>query len=141
MTSGLRIKQRAIGARASIERFGHVRIVSETGGTLELSASASLPGFDPLDLLFSSLAGCLGVSTRIAASRLGLVDRFETATVRVTGEKNAEEPFRILRINVEIAIEGDLVEGEKRQIAALAEEICTVSNTLKSLPDISVKLA
>ncbi|MNS78706.1 OsmC-like protein [compost metagenome] len=92
---------------------------------------ASEPGFNPLDLLYSSLAACLALSARIAASRMAVLDRFEKVTVHVSGEKADEEPSWIVRFDVRIEIKGDFDEATRSGIAHMAEDICTVSNTLK----------
>ncbi|RWX78329.1 OsmC family peroxiredoxin [Neorhizobium lilium] len=137
----IKTKQRPIGAKAVLDRFGHPHIVSKTGGELNVVTGASEPGFNPLDLLFSSLAACLVLSARIAASRLDLIHRFSGAKADVTGEKSPEEPFRIARFIIEFTVDGDLDDNEKVQIVRLAEEICTVSNSLKSVPEFALTLA
>jgi uncharacterized OsmC-like protein len=56
----------------------------------------------------------------------------------VTGNKAASDPSRIERITVDFEIEGELDPHEKMQIAHIAEEICTISNTLKRPCEIAV---
>lgn len=137
----LKIKKRPIGAVARVERNGHPQVTSRTGGEIGVVTGASEEGFNPLDLMFASLSACLVLSARIAASKLSLLDRFDGACADVTGEKSAEEPYRIERFIVEITIEGDLTEDERHHIVHMAEEICTVSNTLKTSPAISLSIA
>ncbi len=127
----LKVKERPTGATATLDRFGYPRLVSRTGGELDVVTGSSAPGFNPVDLLCASLAACLVISSRVAASRLGLIDRFLKAEVHVTAVKNHEEPFRIIRFQIEFSIEGSLNADETMQIAHLAEQICTVSNTLR----------
>jgi uncharacterized OsmC-like protein len=129
---------RPVGAEAVLTRFGHPQVQSDMGGALDVVTAASEPGFNPLDLLFSSLAACLVLSARIAASRLGLIGQFAEARVHVTGEKSSEEPFRIQRLFIDLTVEGDLDQTQKMQISRMAEEICTVSNTLRSPPELVV---
>ena len=138
--TGVTIKKRPVGAEAVIARFGRPQLRSETGGSLDVATGASEPGFDPLDLLFSSLAACLVKSARISASRLGLIAQFREARAHVTGEKSPEEPFRIERLSIDLTIDGDLDQTQKMQISQMAEEICTVSNTLKSPPELVVTI-
>lgn len=138
MTPGVTIKQRPVGARASLGRLGHPTVTSLTGGKLDMVTAAAAPGFNPLDLIFSSLATCLAISSRIAASRLRLLDRLADVTVDVTGRKSDEEPYRLTEFSAELTISGDLRDEEKAEIAELAEEICTVSNTLKRAADIRI---
>lgn len=126
-----RVKKRPTGAVVTLGRLGHPDVVTATGGALTVVTGASEPGFNPLDLLYSSLAACLALGARIAASRMAVLDRFEKVTVRVSGEKADEEPSRIVRFDVRIEIKGDFDEATRSGIAHMAEDICTVSNTLK----------
>lgn len=134
----LKVKARPIGAAAVLGRIGHPQVTSETGGQLGVVTGASEPGFNPLDLMFSSLAACLVLSARIAASKLGVLDRLKEVTAHVTGEKSHEEPFRIVRFVIDMRIEGEFSAEEKARIAHMAEDICTVSNTLKGTPEFQV---
>jgi uncharacterized OsmC-like protein len=88
--------------------------------------------------MFSSLAACLVLSGRIAASKLGILDRLHEVRAHVAGEKAHEGPSRITKFIVDFRVEGEFDDEQKRQIAHMAEEICTVSNTLKNAPDISL---
>ncbi|WP_425647333.1 OsmC family protein [Agrobacterium leguminum] len=126
-----RVKKRPTGAVVTLGRLGHPDVVTATGGALTVVTAASEPGFNPLDLLYSSLSACLALSARIAASCMGVLDRFEKVTVHVSGEKAEEEPSRIVRFDVRIEIKGDFDEAARGAIAHMAEDICTVSNTLK----------
>lgn len=136
----LKIKKRPIGAVAKLQRNGHPQVTSRTGGEIGVVTGASEEGFNPLDLMFASLSACLVLSARIAASKLSLLERFDGASADVTGEKSSEEPYRIERFIVEITINGDLTEDERRDIVHMAEDICTVSNTLKVPPAISLRI-
>ncbi|WP_174020282.1 OsmC family protein [Agrobacterium fabrum] len=131
MVDGAKVKLRPVGARAKVGRLGRPMMSTVTGGALEIVTGVSEPGFNPIDLLYSSLAACLALSARIAASRLGMLDRFEGVAVDVSGEKSADEPYRILRFDIRIEITGDFDEATRAAIAHAAEDICTVSNTLK----------
>ncbi|POO57369.1 OsmC family protein [Agrobacterium rosae] len=129
--SEIRVKKRETGATATLGRNGHPQIATPTGGALAVVTGASEPGFNPLDLLYSSLAACLVLSARIAASRLGVLDRFESVEARVTGEKSEGEPARITHFDMRLKITGDFDAESRDAIAHQAEEICTVSNTLR----------
>jgi uncharacterized OsmC-like protein len=126
------IKKRPVGGHTSLGRLGHPQVTTPTGGTLDIVTGASDPGFNPLDLLYSSLSACLALSTRIAASRMGLLDRFENVEVDVTGEKADAEPSRILSFTIQLKISGDFDDETRSAIAHMAEDICTVSNTLRA---------
>ena len=136
----VRIKKRPVGATAIVARHGHPKVTSRTGGQIDIVTGATEEGFNPLDLMFASLSACLVLSTRIAASRLDLIDRFDGATADVSGEKSADEPYRLERFAVTFTIAGDLTDAEKHRIVEMAEDICTISNTLRQPPVISVAL-
>ncbi|MBD8689294.1 OsmC family protein [Rhizobium sp. CFBP 13717] len=129
--SEMRIRKRKTGASATLGRNGHPHLETPTGGELPVVTGASDPGFNPLDLLYASLAACMVLSARIAASEMGVLNRFEGVQAQVTGEKLEEEPSRITSFDVRLIISGDFDEDTKIAIAHRAEEICTVSNTLR----------
>jgi uncharacterized OsmC-like protein len=132
----LRVKSRETGATATVGRTGFPHVTSVTGGTLDIVTSPSQAGFGPLDLLYASLASCLVLSARIAASRFGVLDRLVEVSAKVTGEKAHDEPSRVARFDVEFVIRGDIDDVVRHAIAEAAEEeICTVSNTLRGNPE------
>lgn len=135
----LKVKPRPIGATAVLRRIGHPKVTSDTQGDVNVVTGASEVGFNPLDLMFSSLAACLVLSARIAASKLGILARLSEVKVHVTGEKAHEGPSRITRFIIDIKVEGDFLPEEKAEIILMAEEICTVSNTLKGSPEFSIE--
>ena len=135
----LKVKPRPIGATAVLGRIGHPKVTSDTQGDVNVVTGASEVGFNPLDLMFSSLAACLVLSARIAASKLGILARLSEVKVHVTGEKAHEGPSRITRFIIGIKVEGDFLPEEKAEIILMAEEICTVSNTLKGSPEFSIE--
>lgn len=133
-----RIKKRETGATAVLQRNGHPQLQTPTGGALSVVTAASEPGFNPLDLLYSSLAACLVLSARIAASQMQVLDRFESVEAQVSGEKSEGEPARIVRFEMSLTIRGDFDAATKMAIAHRAEEICTVSNTLRGDSEFSL---
>lgn len=133
-----RVKKRETGATATLGRNGHPTIETPTGGALAVVTAASEPGFNPLDLLYSSLAACLVLSARIAASQMGVLDRFHSVEARVSGEKSEGDPARITRFDMRLKISGDFDDDVRQDIAHRAEEICTVSNTLRGDADFSL---
>ena len=66
------LKDRPIGATATLGKTGYPAIRSVTGGELEIVTGPTQPGFNPLDLLLASLAACMSMSARIAAREIGL---------------------------------------------------------------------
>ncbi|MDQ0458111.1 OsmC family protein [Rhizobium paknamense] len=130
-----RIKTRPVGATAVLGRTGFPAITSATGGELTIVTGPSQAGFNPLDLLHASLAACLTMSARIAASEMGVMDRIEEISAAVSGEKAKDGKSRIARFDIRLTIRGEIDEATRREIAERAEqEICTVSNTITSDP-------
>ena len=134
----LKARPRPTGAKAVLGRTGFPHVTSATKGEIDIVTSPSQPGFNPLDLLYSSLSACLVLGARIAASNLGVLDRITEITADVTGEKAAEGLSRVQKFNIAFSIKGDIDDETRQKIAHLAEEeICTVSNTIRGNPEFS----
>jgi len=136
----LKIRTRTTGALAVLPPGGLPVVTTPTGGTLDVVTQVSAPGFNPLDLLYASLAACMVLSARIAATRLGVADRLGEVSADVGGEKAKDEPSRVETFTVKLEITGDLDAATKQRILADAEDICTVSNTLRSAPALHATL-
>ncbi len=126
---------RPSGAVATIGKTGAAEVTSATGARIELSSALSTPGFSPVDLLYASIAGCLVVSARIAASEMKILDRLAKVHVEVHGRKAAHAPSRIERLETRFEITGDFDEATRTALIARAEELCTVSNTIRNTPE------
>ncbi|MDX8460672.1 OsmC family protein [Mesorhizobium humile] len=138
--SGLKVRTRTTGALAALPPGRLPTVTTPTGGTVDVVTSVSAPGFNPLDLLYASLAACMVLSARIAANRLGVADRLGEVRAEVTGEKAKDEPSRVETFAVRLEIAGDLDAATKERILADAEDICTVSNTLRGAPTLHATL-
>ncbi|TIP53406.1 MAG: OsmC family protein, partial [Mesorhizobium sp.] len=132
--SELKIRTRNTGALAVMPPGDLPTVTTPTGGTVDVVTQVSAPGFNPLDLLYASLAACMVLSARIAATRLGVADRLGEVRADVGGEKAKDEPSRLETFNIKLEITGDLDAAMKERILADAENICTVSNTLRGAP-------
>ncbi|TIV71700.1 MAG: OsmC family protein [Mesorhizobium sp.] len=132
--SELKIRTRATGASAALPPGGLPVVTTPTGGTVDVVTSVSAPGFNPLDLLYASLAACMVLSARIAATRLGVADRLGEVRADVSGEKAKDDPSRVETFTIRLTIAGDLDAAVKQRIVEDAEAICTVSNTLRGAP-------
>lgn len=137
----VKMKFRPTGATATLGRTGFPHVVSATGGVLDIATGATQPGFNPLDLLYASLSACLAMSARIAASQMGVLDRITEIAAAVSGTKAAEGPTRVQAFDIAFTIRGDIDAETRAAIARTAEEICTVSNTLRQRPDFSTTIA
>lgn len=132
------LKDRPIGATATLGKTGYPAIRSVTGGELEIVTGPTQPGFNPLDLLLASLAACMSMSARIAVREIGLAQSFESVAVAVSGEKGADESSRFIGFTVEFEFQGALDLEQQQAIAHRAEEICTVSNSLAVRPTLVI---
>ncbi|MCD7108952.1 OsmC family protein [Rhizobium sp. DKSPLA3] len=140
-TPPLKARTRPTGVTASVGRTGFPHLKSVTGGTLDIVTGASQPGFNPIDLLYASLSACLVLSARIAASRMGILAGLTDIRAEVTGEKTTDDPSRITRFDIVFTFTGDLDADTRRHLAGAAEEICTVSNTLKGDALFDIRIA
>lgn len=133
-------KVRPTGATASLGRTGFPHIATTTGGTLDIVTGPSQPGFNPLDLLYASVASCMAMSARIAAHRMGVHESIREIRVEASGQKADEGPSRIARFDILFTIDGDIDAQTRMAIVHDAEEICTVSNTLSGNPSLDLRL-
>lgn len=133
-------KIRPTRATASLGRTGFPHLVTPTGGTLDIVTGPSQPGFNPLDLLYASLASCMAMSARIAAHRMGVHESIREIRVEASGQKADEGPSRIARFDILFTIDGDIDAETKLAIVHDAEQICTVSNTLGENPGLTLRL-
>ncbi len=81
------------------------------------------------------------LSARIAATRLGVATQLGEVRAEVSGEKAKDEPSRVEKVNIRLDIAGDLDAATKQRIVEDAEAICTVSNTLRTAPELHTTLA
>ena len=137
----LKVRTRVTGALAVLPPGGLPVVTTPTGGTVEVVTAVSAPGFNPLDLLYASLAACMVLSARIAATRLGVATQLGEVRAEVGGEKAKDEPSRVEKVNIRLDIAGDLDAATKQRIVEDAEAICTVSNTLRTAPELHTALA
>ena len=137
----IRVKTRQTGATSVLGVRGRASLRTVTGGELEVVTGLSEPGFNPLDLLYSSLAACLVLSVKGAVIRLQLLDQFTGVEAVVTGEKAHDEPSRVEAISAQLIISGDYNESQRYEIATLAKQLCTVSNTLVMPPKLEVTVS
>ncbi|WP_139976965.1 OsmC family protein [Ochrobactrum sp. CGA5] len=139
--SELKVRTRETGAVAEMPQGKLPTITTPTGGSVEIVTSVSQPGFNPLDLIYASVAACMALSVRAAAIKLALRDKLTDVRVEVKGEKAHEGPSRIERFDIGFHFEGDLSDDEKQRLAEMAKEICTVSNTLQGDPQFDLKIS
>ncbi|GLS22736.1 hypothetical protein GCM10007874_57560 [Labrys miyagiensis] len=96
------VAPRKTGAIATLARLGHPVVTSATGGEITVVTRPSEAGFSPLDLIYASLAACLVLSARIAASEQGVLGWLRNVEASVKGSKAAEGASRIEYFHIEM---------------------------------------
>jgi uncharacterized OsmC-like protein len=116
-----------------------VKVVSAVSGPLVVSRDgAPLPAeigpglTTPVDLLLVSVGTCFALSCHAAFTmrklpRIGL-------EVVVTGSKAPDPPSRLAHVELDVAFDRGLSNEDARAVAALAKQLCTVTNTLSADP-------
>jgi uncharacterized OsmC-like protein len=99
------------------------------------------------DMLLQALVACAGVTLNAVATALSLPLR--GAEVKAEGDldfrgtlgvdKTAPVGFQRIRLN--FVLDGDLSDDQKAQLLKLTERYCVVFQTLRSGPDIDVKIS
>lgn len=137
----LKVRTRETGALAVMPPGGLPVVTTPTGGSVDVVTGVNAQGFNPLDLLYASVAACMVLSARIAATRLGVAASLGEVRADVRGEKAEGDVSRVGRFMIVLDVQGDLDEATKRRIVEDAETICTVSNTLRTPPELHTTLA
>lgn len=125
------IVSRPTAVGATLDHAGHGSVTAKAGAVAKLANLASDEGFTPLEFMDAALAGCLVLSVRIAARKLGLLDRLVKVDVEVTHEKAHELPSRVASFTSSFAILGDFSPEERQALISEAHAICTVGNTFE----------
>lgn len=125
------IATRPTSVGATLDHAGHGSVQAKSGAAAKLANMASDEGFTPLEFMDAALAGCLVLSLRIAARKLGWLDRLIKVDVEVTHEKAPELPSRVASFASSFVIEGDFSPAERQQLIEDAHALCTVGNTFE----------
>jgi uncharacterized OsmC-like protein len=122
---------RPTSVAATLDHAGHGSVQAKSGAAAKLANLASDEGFTPLEFMDAALAGCLVLSVRIAARKLGWLERLVAVDVDVTHEKAAELPSRVASFATSFVIHGDFSPAERAQLIGDAHALCTVGNTFE----------
>ena len=125
------ITTRATTVAAELPRDGAGEVVARSGARAMLANLASDDGFTPLEFLDAALSGCLVLSVRIAARKLGWLDRLVSVAAEVTHEKAVGLPSRVASFSCVYEITGEFSSAERAELIAEAHRICTVGNTFE----------
>ena len=114
---------------ATLPGSGQGSVTARSGAQALLANLARDEGFTPLEFLDAALSGCLVLSVRIAARKLGWLERLESVDVDVTHEKAPDLPSRVAAFDCAFHIAGDFSAAERNALIEEAHRICTVGNT------------
>lgn len=107
------------------------RISNGRGQGLDAVFSLRAAGFTPLELQAAALAACIDASLRIAARQQGL-GPLGSLDVAVEASKAEDPPSRLGRFVISVRFGDDLDAQVQAGLIAAAEDICTISNTLRA---------
>jgi uncharacterized OsmC-like protein len=122
---------KSVKVHASSPTAAHCRVENDRNQAIEAVFSPSAPGFTPLEIQASALAACIASSVRIAARNLG-VGQLGRIDVDVEATKAADEPSRLGTFHAIVRFGDALDPAVKQRLVAAAENICTISNTLRA---------
>lgn len=126
-----RITTRPTTVSAFLDQEGKGSVEAHSGAKLALAALVRDEGMTPLELMDAALAGCLVLSLRIAARKLGWLEQLKDVAVDVTHIKGEGAPSRVAEFTCDFRIAGDFTAEERSRLIADAHELCTVGNTLE----------
>lgn len=121
----------SVKVRAQSESAALSRVSNDRGQALDGVFSGRAKGFTPLELQAAALAACLDASLRIAARRAGL-DGLGGLAVEVEAIKAGDAPSRLGQFRFSVQFDDALDARTRAELIAAAEDICTISNTLRA---------
>ena len=86
----------------------------------------------PTELFLAALGGCIMINISRIAKKMKIALR--SVRMRVVGTKEQRDrPSSFIELNVNVTIDADTIDRAKlEKLVRLAEENCTVSNTLRN---------
>lgn len=106
-------------------------VTNDRNQVIEAVFSPRAEGFTPLEIQAAALAACIAASVRIAA-RAADVGALGQIDVDVEAIKAEDEPSRLGRFEVIVHFSDPLDDAVRRRLVDAAEDICTISNTLRA---------
>ena len=103
-------------------------ITTEAGHGIAGVPSPQAQGMSPSDLLMASVASCITLSMRMAATQMGLTLGELRAQARAT--KATDLPHRFATLTVEVHSAGAVPVDRQGELLERTKGLCTVSNTL-----------
>ena len=110
----------------------------EKDGQLVEPFAATGEGLCPVEFLLLSAAGCMALSVKAAALAAGK----PLSVIRVTAAatKCGDAPSRLSDVDLQIALVPALTHGESAQLIAAAQQLCTVTNTVRDSARLAVRI-
>ena len=112
-------------------------VTNDRNQVIEAVFSPRAEGFTPLEIQAAALAACIAASVRIAA-RAADIGALGQIDVDVEAIKAEEEPSRLGRFEVVVHFSDPLDEAVRHRLVEAAEDICTISNTLRAADTVVV---
>jgi uncharacterized OsmC-like protein len=105
-----------------------------SGGQALEATAGTVTNVSPVEHLLMSIAGCFALSCRAILLKHKLAPAFE---VLVSGDKAADTPSRLARIDVAANFAVAISAADAQMITAEAKALCTVSNSIVATPAIT----
>lgn len=107
------------------------RVSNGRGQTIDAVFSPRAEGFTPLEIQAAALAACIDASIRIAARQAEL-QPLGGLDIEVEAIKAEDAPSRLERFEISVDFADPLEDDVKARLVTAAEDICTISNTLRA---------
>lgn len=120
---------------------GGIRAINSRGGEVHLTTPSRADGFNPLELLSAALGICTAMTLRTELRQLGEGGVVGEFSLEVRGIKADDEPSRLQRLELVIALPPALDVQVQQGVVHRADLACTIANTLRSLPAIQTRIA
>lgn len=122
---------KSVKVHARSETAALSRVSNDRGKTIDAVFSPKADGFTPLEIQAAALAACIDASVRIAARQAG-IGPLGALDVEVEAIKAEDAPSRLGRFEISVHFGDPLDEEAKVRLVEAAEDICTISNTLRA---------
>jgi putative redox protein len=114
---------------------GDLRFQARSGEAELLLDSDGRAGASPVQALVIALAGCMGMDVALILTRSRLP--LQALHARISGERAAEDPRRLLSVRMQFVVEGDVpAERVERAVQLSREKYCSVWHSMR--PDIEL---
>ena len=95
-------------------------------------------GLSPMQYLLLSAAGCMALSLRAAALDAG--KPLQSIRVTAAGTKPGASPSRLSHVELQVVLVPVLTPEEADALIAAAQQLCTVTNTIRDSAQFSVHI-